>query len=405
MWNLNVEGKGACVDVLSRELARRAAERTLSKDEKSRYSRHLLLPEVGGEGQRKLRSARVLIIGAGGLGSPVALYLAAAGVGTLGLADFDRVEASNLQRQIIHGHADVGRPKVDSARERIEGLDPGVTVTVHPVNVTGENALDLIEQYDVVVDGSDNFATRYLVNDCCVLLNKPNVHGSVFRFEGQASVFYAPHGPCYRCLFPEPPPPGHMPNCAEGGVLGVLPGQIGLIQATETIKLILGVGRTLVGRLLMFDALGMGFEELKIGKWRDCPACGASPTITEPIDYQVFCGGDAAAEALAPDEHLSVTALKELRDQGVDHVLVDVRSPGEADICRIAGSRLIPQRKLAEAVGDWPRDRLLVVHCRSGVRSAESVVALKKMGFTRARSLDGGILAWLAAYDDEQPAY
>jgi adenylyltransferase/sulfurtransferase len=381
----------------------------LSHEEVQQYSRHLIMPEVGLEGQRRLKAARVLCVGAGGLGSPSSLYLAAAGVGTLGLVDFDTVDVSNLQRQILYARSDVGRPKLDAAAERLRGINPGVRVVSHETTLTSENALDIFRDYDVIVDGADNFPTRYLVNDACVLLGKPNAYGSIFRFDGQASVFGAPGGPCYRCLYPEPPPPGLVPSCAEGGVLGVLPGIIGTIQATEAIKLILGVGESLAGRLLLFDALAMKFRTLKLRRDPDCPVCGDHPTVTALIDYQQFCGVTPArtgAAALPPDQETSVGDLKARLDRGDAVWILDVREPHEYDICRIAGSTLIPLGELPKRLADVPADgRPIVVHCKSGVRSAKAVKLLRDQGIGSATNLKGGILDWIRVVDPTQPKY
>ncbi len=369
-----------------------------------RYSRHLLLPEVGLEGQEKLKAASVLIIGAGGLGSPVALYLAAAGVGRIGLVDFDVVEYSNLQRQIIHGTGDVGRPKLLSARERILDVNPNVEVVLHERAIDSGNALAIIGDYDLVVDGTDNFPTRYLTNDACVLLGKPNVYGSIFRFEGQASVFDAKRGPCYRCLFPEPPPPGLVPSCAEGGVLGVLPGVIGTIQATEALKLILGEGEPLVGRLLLYDALEMSFDEVRLRKNPDCPVCGEQPTVTELIDYVQFCGLDPA-EMLEPSWEITATELERRLKNGDRPVLLDVREPHEWDIAHLEGARLIPQGDLPARMHELDSADEIVIYCRSGERSARALNLLRDAGFRRLKNLRGGINAWASAVDPNLPQY
>jgi molybdopterin/thiamine biosynthesis adenylyltransferase/rhodanese-related sulfurtransferase len=378
---------------------------SLSKDEILRYSRHLILPEVGMDGQVKLKQAKVLCVGAGGLGSPVALYLAAAGVGTLGIVDFDIVDFTNLQRQIIHGTDDVGRKKLDSAAESIAAINPNVEVRKFETRLTSANALEIFRDFDIVVDGTDNFATRYLVNDACVLTGKPNVYGSIFRFEGQASVFATKNGPCYRCLYPEPPPPGVVPSCAEGGVLGILPGLVGLIQATETIKLILGTGESLVGRLLMVDALSMRFRELKLRKSADCPVCGEHPTVTQLIDYEQFCGirGEEKAPAanivdMTPEE------LKQRLDAGDDLFVLDVRDPHEYQICNLGG-HLIPLNDLPKRVGELDSSREIVVHCKMGGRSAKAVDFLKQAGFTRVHNLAGGINAWADRIDRTMPKY
>jgi sulfur-carrier protein adenylyltransferase/sulfurtransferase len=381
----------------------------LTNEEVQRYSRHLIMPEVGVDGQRKLKAARVLCIGAGGLGSPAALYLTAAGVGTLGIVDFDAVDSSNLQRQIIHGTPDVGRPKLESAKTRLTALNPHVRIVGHETALTSKNALDILRDYDVVVDGTDNFPTRYLVNDACVILKKPNAYGSIFRFEGQASVFATEGGPCYRCLYPEPPPPGLVPSCAEGGVLGVLPGIIGTIQATEAIKLILGVGEPLVGRFLIYDALRMRFRELKLRRDPECPVCGDHPTVRELIDYEQFCGIRPAAHAAAPAEpEITVEELKRAQDRREPLFLLDVREPQEFQICRIPGSTLIPLGELANRLGEIPSGPdapPVVIHCKSGVRSARAVKLLRDRGVAEARNLKGGILAWIDRIDPSQPRY
>jgi sulfur-carrier protein adenylyltransferase/sulfurtransferase len=388
-------------------------ERTapLSSEESLRYARHLILPEVGPAGQEKLKASRVLCVGAGGLGSPIGLYLAAAGVGTIGMVDFDVVDASNLQRQILHGTSDIGRPKLESARESLYEINPHVHVVPHPVRLTSENALGVLADYDVVIDGTDNFPTRYLVNDACVLLKKPYVYGSIFRFEGQNSVFAAPGGPCYRCLFAEPPPPGMVPSCAEGGVLGVLPGIVGTIQAMEAIKLLLGIGEPLVGRLLMFDALKMRFRELKLARDPDCPVCGDSPTVTTLIDYERFCGIEPDAKGPnSMDEgetELSVHDLKELVDQGSAVELIDVREPYEWDIGNLGpqGARLIPLGELPRRFEEIDREADVVLYCRSGARSARAADFLRGQGFRRVRNLVGGILSWSDEIDPDIPRY
>jgi sulfur-carrier protein adenylyltransferase/sulfurtransferase len=378
----------------------------LDKDEILRYSRHLIMPEVALEGQKKLKAAKVLCIGAGGLGSPLALYLAAAGVGRLGIVDFDVVDFTNLQRQIIHSTANVGRSKLDSAKERIAEINPFVQVDTYEEALTSENALDLFRDYDIVVDGTDNFPTRYLVNDACVLLGKPNVYGSIFRFEGQATVFYAKEGPCYRCLYPEPPPPGLVPSCAEGGVLGVLPGIIGVMQAIETVKLILGKGESLIGRLMLFDALKMKFRELKLRKNPDCPICGVNPTITELIDYEEFCGVTPHAEVSVGQEfEITPAELKAKMERGDDFMLIDVREPEEYAIARIPGSRLIPRATLPERVHELSSADTIVVHCKSGVRSGMAVDFLKQAGFRKVKNLVGGILRWSDDVDPTVPKY
>ena len=380
---------------------------SLSNDEVARYSRHLILPEVGMEGQLKLKAARVLCIGAGGLGSPVALYLAAAGVGTLGVVDFDTVDFSNLQRQIIHGTPDVGRSKLESAKSRLNALNPEVDVVTHEMALSSQNALDLFADYDLVVDGTDNFPTRYLVNDACVISGKPNIYGSIFRFEGQMSVFAAPGGPCYRCMFPDPPPPGLVPSCAEGGVLGILPGVVGTIQATEAVKTILGAGETLIGRFLLFDALKMRFRELKVRKDADCPVCGDHPTVTELIDYEQFCGiAPAAAVTEAPPaDEATVEELKTRLDRQDPFLLLDVREPREFEICRIPGSVLIPLNELPSRLSELEGRGEMIVHCRSGVRSGKAVRLLRESGFGGARNLTGGILAWIDQIDPSLPKY
>ncbi len=378
----------------------------LSKEEILRYSRHLIMPEVGMEGQLKLKQAKVLCIGAGGLGSPLALYLAAAGLGKLGMVDFDVVDFTNLQRQVIHDTNDVGRPKLASARETIADINPNVEVVGYETRLTSENALEIFKNYDVVADGTDNFPTRYLVNDACVLLGKPNVYGSIFRFEGQASVFYAQQGPCYRCLYPEPPPPGLVPSCAEGGVLGVLPGIIGSIQALETIKLILGYGQPLIGRLLLFDALNMKFRELKLRKNPDCPVCGAHPTVTKLIDYDQFCG-IRGEEHVEPTKVPEITAVevKKMMDERKPFVLIDVREPHEFQICRIPGSTLIPLGEVPRRMHELNSADEIVVHCRSGQRSAKAVEFLMKAGFRKIHNLKGGVLAWADQVDPTMPKY
>jgi adenylyltransferase/sulfurtransferase len=378
----------------------------LSRDEIGRYARHLILPDVGVEGQKRLKAARVLLIGAGGLGSPLALYLAAAGVGHLGLVDFDVVDVTNLQRQILHGTKDIGRKKVESARDHVADINPHVELTTYDTALTSQNALGIIEKYDLVVDGTDNFPTRYLVNDACVMLGKPNVYGSVFRFEGQASVFSAKDGPCYRCLFPEPPPPGMVPSCAEGGVLGVLPGLIGMIQATEAIKLILGIGEPLIGRLLLVDALGAQFRTVKIRRNAACPACGTRE-ITKLIDYEEFCGVKMEDGRSKMDEAMpEITPLAlAARLKAGDVELIDVREPNEWDIARIPGARLIPLGDFLAAIPSLDRSHDIVVHCRSGLRSGKAVRQLQAAGFTRVKNLAGGILRWSDDVDPTVPKY
>jgi adenylyltransferase/sulfurtransferase len=380
----------------------------LNNDEIRRYSRHLILPEVGLAGQKKICSTSVLCIGAGGLGSPIALYLAAAGVGKLGILDFDAVDFSNLQRQIIHSTADVGRPKTESARETIQGVNPNVEVVLHNTRITSENALDIIGQYDIIVDGTDNFPTRYLTNDACVLLKKPNVYGSIFRFEGQASVF-APHmgGPCYRCLYPEPPPPGMVPSCAEGGVLGVLPGIIGCIQATEILKLALGKGSSLIGRLLLLNALDMKFRELKLRADPKCPLCGENPTIRELVDYEQFCGiaPESDTPASNPDE-VTVQAMKQALDNpklGIQ--VLDVREPDEYQIAHVEGVPLLPLSALAEKFTQLDPNQQYYLHCKSGVRSLKALKFLREQGFKYIKSVRGGITAWSDEIDPNVPKY
>jgi adenylyltransferase/sulfurtransferase len=379
----------------------------LTREEVQRYSRHLIMPEVGVDGQLKLKAARVLCVGAGGLGAPAAMYLAAAGVGTLGIVDFDVVDASNLHRQIIYGTPDVGKPKLEAARARIAAMNEGVKVVLHELALTSKNALDVLKDYDVILDGTDNFQTRYLVNDACVLLGKPNAYGSIFRFDGQASVFAVKGGPCYRCLYPEPPPPGLVPSCAEGGVLGVLPGVIGIIQATEAIKLILGAGQPLVGRLLLYDALQMRFRELKLRRDPECPICGDHPTIHALIDYDQFCGvvPAQAQPTAAAIPAVTVEELKAKLDRGDGVVVLDVREPNEYQICRIAGSTLIPLGELPSRTAELDRDRELIVHCKMGGRSAKAVALLQERGFTRVRNLTGGILAWIDRIDPSLSKY
>ncbi|MFZ0035996.1 MAG: molybdopterin-synthase adenylyltransferase MoeB [Candidatus Acidiferrales bacterium] len=379
---------------------------TLSKEEILRYSRHLIMPEVGMDGQLKLKRARVLLVGTGGLGAPLGLYLAAAGVGTLGIVDFDKVDFTNLQRQVAFGTSDVGRPKIEAAAERLGNLNPEIRIERYETQLTSENALEIFRDYDIIADGTDNFPTRYLVNDACVLLGKPNVYGSIFRFEGQASVFGYPGGPCYRCLYPEPPPPGLVPSCAEGGVLGVLPGIIGSIQAMETLKLILKSGEPLVGRLLLFDALGMKFRELRLRKNPDCPVCGTNPTVTKLIDYAEFCG-IRGEEAPAPQTSVPEITPRELKarlDRGDDLYVLDVREPHEYQICNIGG-HLIPLGELSRRVNELDSAREIVAHCRSGKRSAEAAEFLRKAGFKKLWNLKGGILAWSDEVDSSVPKY
>ena len=378
-----------------------------SKAEIERYSRHLIMPEVAMEGQKKLKQAKVLLIGMGGLGSPLAMYLAAAGVGRIGMVDFDVVDFTNLQRQVIYSTDEVGRSKLQSAQNRLQGINPYVHIDTYETRLTSENALDIFEKYDIIIDGTDNFPTRYLINDACVLLEKPNVYGSIFRFEGQASVFYAKEGPCYRCLYPEPPPPGLVPSCAEGGVLGILPGNVGLIQATEAIKLILGKGQPLIGRLLLFDALAMKYRELKLRKDPNCPICGENPTIRALIDYEEFCGigTDADKVVLEPEYEISVTELNEQNESSGDTFILDVREPHEYEICRIPNSKLIPLNELPTRVQELDRSWNIVVHCRSGARSAKAVKLLREAGFDKIKNLKGGILAWSDEVDPTVPKY
>ena len=379
---------------------------TLTNEEILRYSRHLIMPEVGMEGQLKLKRAKVLLIGAGGLGAPLGLYLAAAGVGKLGLVDFDVVDFTNLQRQVTFGSSDVGKAKTEAARARLSNLNPDIEIETFQTKLTSENALQIFKDFDVIVDGTDNFPTRYLVNDACVLLGKPNVYGSIFRFEGQATIFGMPDGPCYRCLYPEPPPPGLVPSCAEGGVLGVLPGIVGSIQAMETIKLIIGRGRTLMGRLLLFDALEMSFREFKLRKNPSCPICGEHRTIHNLIDYYEFCGM-RGEEAAAPDLKVPEIAPRELKvrlDRGDDVFILDVREPHEYQICNLKG-HLIPLGELPRRVHELDSSREIVAHCRSGKRSAEAVDFLRRAGFRKIRNLKGGILAWSDEVDPTVPKY
>ncbi|MGE0705672.1 MAG: molybdopterin-synthase adenylyltransferase MoeB [Vicinamibacterales bacterium] len=387
----------------------------LSNEEVKRYSRHLIMPEVGMDGQRKIKSGSVLCIGAGGLGSPAAMYLAAAGVGTIGVVDFDVVDFSNLQRQIMHGTSDVGRPKLDSAYDRLHGLNPHVEVVKHDAALSSENALDLFRDYDVILDGTDNFPTRYLVNDACVLLKKPNAYGSIFRFEGQASVFGMPGGPCYRCLYPEPPPPGLVPSCAEGGVLGVLPGIIGVIQATEALKLITGIGEPLIGRFLIYDALRMRFRELKLRRDPECPVCGDHPTVTKLIDYEQFCGlrpavpEEAVAAAVAaggamPGE-ITAVELKQRLDRGDKVRIIDVREPNEYQINKIPGSTLIPLGEIAQRYRELNPDDEYVMQCKMGGRSAKAADFLRSQGFKHVLNLKGGIIDWVDKVDPSQPKY
>jgi molybdopterin/thiamine biosynthesis adenylyltransferase/rhodanese-related sulfurtransferase len=390
-------------------LGPRVGNVNLTPQEVARYSRHLIMPEVGMEGQKRLKASRVLLIGAGGLGSPLGLYLAAAGVGRIGLVDFDVVDFSNLQRQVLHGTPDVGRSKLQSAKDRLTAINPEVQIDLYETRLTSANALSLFEPYDVIIDGTDNFPTRYLVNDACVLLKKANVYGSIFRFDGQASVFYPPHGPCYRCLYPEPPPPGEVPSCAEGGVLGILPGLIGCIQATEAVKLLLGKGSALIGRLLLYDALHMTFQEFKVRRNPKCPLCGDHPSITRLIDYEQFCGL-RGQEAPPPAAGLSSweTTVEELKvrlDQHENVFILDVRNPEEYQICRIPGSVLIPLPELPQRLHELDTDREMVVHCKGGTRSLKAVQFLRERGFEKLKNLKGGILAWADKIDPAMPKY
>jgi adenylyltransferase/sulfurtransferase len=380
----------------------------LSTDEVRRYSRHLIIPEIGMTGQKRLKNARVLCVGAGGLGSPALMYLAAAGVGTLGIVEFDVVDESNLQRQIIHGQSDIGRPKAQSARDSITEINPHVTVVLHEEALSSDNAMEIFSQYDLIVDGTDNFATRYLVNDTCVLLGKPYVWGSIFRFDGQASVFWAEHGPCYRCLYPEPPPPGMVPSCAEGGVLGVLCASIGSIQVNEAIKLITGVGEPIAGRLMIYDALEMSYRTVRVRKDPECAICGKNPTITQLIDYDAFCGTVSADAAEAAEgSTITATQLKEMLDRKDDIFLVDVREPNEYEIVSIPGATLIPKDQFltGAALERLPQDKRIVLHCKTGVRSAEVLAVVKNAGFADAVHVGGGVLAWAAQVDPSLPTY
>lgn len=375
----------------------------LTQEEVLRYSRHLIMPEVGVDGQEKLKNASILLIGCGGLGSPLSMYLAAAGIGHLGLVDFDMTDHTNLQRQVAFGTQDVGRPKVEATKDRIHSINPNVKVTTYRTKLSSDNVMEIFKPFDIIIDGTDNFPTRYLVNDACVFLHKPNVYGSIFRFEGQATIFWADKGPCYRCLYPEPPPPGMVPSCAEGGVLGILPGTIGLIQATEAVKLILGSGEPLVGRLLLYNALDMKFREVKLQKDPECPVCGVNKTITELIDYEQFCGiGLGQEEAtVSTDGVREITApeLKAMMDKKDKFVLVDVREPHEYQIAKIPGARLIPLGEIAQRANELDTADDIVVHCRSGARSAKAIIQLQQMGFKRLRNLKGGVLAWSREVD------
>jgi sulfur-carrier protein adenylyltransferase/sulfurtransferase len=380
----------------------------LSVDEVKRYSRHLIIPEIGMAGQKRLKNAKVLCVGAGGLGSPALLYLAAAGVGTLGIVEFDTVDESNLQRQIIHGQSDIGRSKAQSARDSIAEINPYVRVVLHEAPLDNDNALQIFAQYDLIVDGTDNFATRYLVNDACVLLGKPYVWGSIYRFDGQASVFWAEYGPCYRCLYPEPPPPGMVPSCAEGGVLGVLCASIGSIQVNEAIKLITGVGESLAGRLMIYDALEMSYRTVRVRKDPECAICGKNPSITELIDYDAFCGAVSAdAQEAAAGSTISATDLKGMLDRGDNIFLVDVREPNEYEIVSIPGATLIPKDQFltGAALEKLPQDKRIVLHCKSGARSAEALAVVKNAGFSDAVHVGGGVLAWVNQVDPSLPTY
>ncbi len=397
---------GGAVGVAEPETARASDTAKLTNEEVARYSRHLILPEVGMDGQLKLKQAKVVMIGAGGLGAPLGLYLAAAGVGRIGIVDFDVVDASNLQRQVIHGTSDLGRKKLDSAADRMRDINPNVKIDRFDTGLSSENALEILKDYDVVVDGTDNFPTRYLVNDACVLLKKPNVYGSIFRFEGQATVFAYEDGPCYRCLYPEPPPPGLVPSCAEGGVLGILPGLIGVIQATETVKIILGKGETLKNRLLLYDALNMRFRELKLKRDRNCPVCGDHPTVTKLIDYQEFCGIRPMTSQSAPGEGvIDPVEVKQKLDRGEDFTLIDVREPHEYQIARIPGARLIPLGELPKHLNELDPDAEIVAHCKTGGRSQKAVDLLKQNGFKNVRNMTGGITAWSDKVDPTVPKY
>ena len=389
-------------------IADRASNMTFSQNEIQRYSRHLIMPEVGMTGQKKLKSASILLIGAGGLGSPLGLYLAAAGIGRLGLVDFDVVDHSNLQRQVLHTTADVGRPKLQSAAEHLQAINPEVALDLYETHISSANAMELMEPYDIVIDGTDNFPTRYLVNDACVLLGKPNVYGSIFRFDGQASVFHPPHGPCYRCLFPEPPPPGMVPSCAEGGVLGILPGTIGVLQATEAVKLILGTGKSLIGRLMIYDALDMTFREMKIRRNPECPLCGENPTIKELIDYEQFCGIPSQQEDTSlsePNWEINVSDLHAQIQGDPKPFILDVRNPVEYEICKLPESVLIPLSQLPQRTGELDPDKEIIVHCKTGQRSAQAVEFLRQAGFQKVKNLLGGIEAWAEEIDADMPTY
>ncbi len=384
----------------------------LSHDEVRRYSRHLIMPEVGIQGQRRLKQASVLLIGTGGLGSPLALYLTAAGIGRLGLVDYDVVDETNLQRQVIHFGSDVGKPKLESAAAKLADINPYIVIEKHNTPLTSENALEILRNYDVIIDGTDNFPTRYLVNDACVILGKPNVYGSIFRFEGQLSVFYAKEGPCYRCLFPEPPPPGLVPSCAEGGVLGILPGTIGTLQATEAIKLILGIGQPMIGRMMLYDALNMTFDTIRLRKNPNCPVCSEHPTITELIDYEAFCGVPAHDRSEYKEKNaqhnvrgINVHDLKARLEAGANVVIVDVREPHEWEISAIEGSLRIPKGQVVARAAEIPRDVEVVVQCKTGIRSRDAILMLQELGFTNLVNLVGGINAWAREIDHTQPIY
>jgi sulfur-carrier protein adenylyltransferase/sulfurtransferase len=381
----------------------------LTQEEILRYSRHIIMPEVGIDGQEKIKKASILLIGCGGLGSPLSMYLAAAGVGRLGLVDFDLTDFTNLQRQVAFSTSDVGRPKVDATKDRINQINPNVEVTTYRTKLTAENVLDIFKDYDIIIDGTDNFPTRYLVNDACVFLNKPNIYGSIFRFEGQATVFWAAKGPCYRCLYPEPPPPGMVPSCAEGGVLGILPGTIGLIQATEALKMILGKGELLTGRLLLYNAMDMKFREVKLQKDPECPVCSVNPSITKLIDYEQFCGIGLGQEEATMDTNgipeMTVQELKAKIDRKEKYTLIDVREPHEYQICKIPGSRLIPLGEIALRASEIDTADEVILQCRSGGRSAKALQTLQTMGFKRLKNLRGGILAWSKEIDPSVPQY
>jgi adenylyltransferase/sulfurtransferase len=396
------------MSAVSEMIRQRAASAALTPPEIARYSRHLIMPEVAMEGQKRLKASSVLLIGAGGLGSPLGLYLAAAGVGHIGLVDFDVVDFSNLQRQVLHTTRDVGRRKLESADEHLRAINPEIEITTYETRISSANASELIRPYDVVIDGTDNFPTRYLVNDACVLAGKPNVYGSIFRFDGQASVFYPPYGPCYRCLYPEPPPPGMVPSCAEGGVLGILPGVIGCIQATEAIKLILGKGDTLVGRLLLYDALEMRFRELTVRRDPRCALCGDNPSITQLIDYEQFCGIRGQEETgpqLGSQWETSVEEVQARLQHGDEFDILDVRNPEEWQICHIEGAKLIPLPELPARVHELDSAREMIVHCKSGVRSAKAVALLREAGFRKIKNMRGGITEWARKIDPRMPTY